>query len=61
MKKWVSDLVERQLDDYATGTQDRRFLRDYDGQETCERQLLRLNFEQFARRLLAKLESAERK
>lgn len=44
----IADLIEQQCDRYAIG---RRFLRDNHGQETQERELLRLNLEQFADRL----------
>ena len=47
----VAQLIERQCDDMATGTQMREFLRDDDGSEPQLRELLRLNLEQFARRL----------
>ena len=48
----LATLIENQLDNYACGTQDRRFLRTDSGHETQERELLRLNLEQFAGTLL---------
>lgn len=50
-KKELNKLIERQCDAMATGTQNREFLRNDDDSEPFLRELLRLNFEQFARRL----------
>jgi len=47
----LKDMIERQCDDMATGTQMREFLRDDDGDEPFLREMLRLNLEQFAKRL----------
>ena len=52
---WLKRLIEEQADNYACGTQDRRFLRDDDNHETPEREMLRLNLEQFAKRLAARV------
>ena len=47
-KEWA-ERIERQCDNFATGTQDRQFLRDDEDNEPLYRELLRLNFEQFVR------------
>ena len=49
--KQLAMLIERQCDDMATGSQMREFLRDDYDEEPQLRQLLRLNLEQFAKRL----------
>ena len=49
----LDELIERQCDDFACGTQLREYLRDDDGSEPFLREMLRLNFEQFARRMRA--------
>lgn len=48
----LAQLIEKQCDDFATGTQDRQFLRNDDNSEPLMREMLRLNLEQFATRLL---------
>lgn len=47
----LASLIEEQCDNMACGTQVRGFLRDDDGNEPLLREVLRLNLEQFARRL----------
>jgi hypothetical protein len=51
MNQEIKDLIEKQCDDMATGTQMKEFLRDDDGSEPLLREMLRLNLEQFTRRL----------
>ena len=52
MKERLKLAIENQLDNYATGTQQSAFLRRDDGSETPERELLRLNLEQFVKVIL---------
>lgn len=52
MKARLKLAIEHQLDNYATGTQQAAFLRRDDGSETPERELLRLNLEQFVEVIL---------
>lgn len=53
--KDLSAVIELQCDHMATGTQMREFLRDDEGAEPFLRQMLRLNLEQFAKRLYGML------
>ena len=43
----LAEAIEHQLDNYACGKQDATLLREDSGHENQERELLRLNFEQF--------------
>lgn len=46
----IEQLIEKQCDDMATGTQCKDFLRNNDGSEPLMREMLRLNLEQFCQR-----------
>ena len=52
----ISQLIERQCDNMATGTQMREFLRTDSGDEPLLRELLRLNLEQFAVTIMRRIE-----
>lgn len=49
----LTDLIEEQADNFACGLQDHNFLRGDDGSEPLGREMIRLNLEQFAKRLAA--------
>lgn len=51
----LKDIIERQCDNMAAGTQMHEFLRDEKGNEPLLREMLRLNLEQFAQRIIAEL------
>src|SRR5690606_17586217 len=55
----LASLIEEQCDNMACGTQVRGFLRDDEGNEPLLREMLRLNLEQFARRLRPMLSSGQ--
>ena len=48
VESWA-ERIERQCNNFATGSQDRQFLRDDEDGEPLYRELLRLNLEQFVR------------
>jgi hypothetical protein len=59
--KIIEELIERQCDNMACGTQMREFLRDDEGNEPLLREMLRLNLEQFACSLSTTLKDLQEK